>query len=61
MHIHRQSLQCLRCEQRFSADVVNDAPSRVVIASWRSLHCPNCNAGWRRLAFLAQPVAEPDA
>jgi hypothetical protein len=62
MHIHRQSLQCLRCEQRFSAETVHDAPAGLVIASWKALRCPKCYAGWRRLAILAQPEpAAPNA
>jgi hypothetical protein len=36
-------------------DLVMDAPAMVVIASMRAIHCPQCEAGWKRIAIATEP------
>jgi hypothetical protein len=35
-------------------DLVMDAPAMVVVASMRAIHCPQCEAGWKRIAIATE-------
>jgi rubredoxin len=59
MLIIRRPFRCRSCDHLWDAETVNDAPAQLVIASWKALYCPNCGAGWRKLAFITQPDAKP--
>jgi hypothetical protein len=61
MRITRMPVLCRNCGHRWCAETITDAPVGVVIASWKSLYCPEpaCRAGWNRLAFTAPPDDEP--
>jgi hypothetical protein len=63
MRILRMPVRCLSCGHTWNAETVTDAHFRIVIASWKALHCPNpaCRADWRRLAFVTTPPDDPGA
>jgi hypothetical protein len=42
-------------------DLVMDAPAMVVIASMRAIHCPQCEAGWKRIAIATEPSRDDRA
>ncbi|HEY2619634.1 MAG TPA: hypothetical protein VGI78_19995 [Acetobacteraceae bacterium] len=62
MRIASMPVLCRKCGHRWCADTVIDAPARVIIASWKALHCPQpaCGADWHRLSFVTTPDAGPD-
>jgi hypothetical protein len=55
MRIVMMPVLCRNCGHRWCAETVTDAPVRVVIASWKSMHCPQvtCLARWDRLSFTS--------
>jgi hypothetical protein len=52
---------CLACHHRWMHDLVMDAPAMVVIASMRAIHCPQCEAGWKRIAIATEPSRDDTA
>jgi hypothetical protein len=52
---------CLACHHRWMHDLVMDAPAKVVIASMCAIHCPQCEAGWKRIAIANEPSRDDTA
>ena len=59
MLIQKDPFHCLKCKHEWIGEVLVDAPVNVVLAVMRELHCPNCGAGARNVAFGRGDVPNP--
>lgn len=47
---HRQYI-CRACGKEFTGDLLQDVAPSVLTAHWKSMYCPNCGAGYRKLSL----------
>lgn len=59
MQIQQQRFTCHRCGEVFEAETVINAPVAVVIASWKVVSCPKCNAGANEVGFGGEKTYVP--
>jgi hypothetical protein len=48
-------MRCLQCEYEWDQQILQMAPVSLVVAHWKTIHCPDCGAGWKDLAFVCRP------
>ena len=55
MYIDTMPVRCNICRHEWPQQVIQWAPVNVIVAHWKTLRCPECGAGWKKLAFLCKP------
>ena len=55
MRIQKQVTVC-KCGHRFDAEVIVDAPIELFLKSLKSVRCPQCCGGYRKLSFPTEPT-----
>jgi Zn finger protein HypA/HybF involved in hydrogenase expression len=55
MTFSHMTMQCLDCDHSWDQQMLQMAPVSVVVAHWKSLHCPSCGANAKRLVLIGSP------
>lgn len=57
MYVSLAPMVCLACDHKWMQETLQQVLIPVWIAHTKTLHCPHCGAGWKKLAWRA---IEPD-
>lgn len=58
MYVESQPCLCRVCHAHFNLEVLQDVLIKVWAAQIKSLHCPKCGAGWKKLSFVSDELAQ---
>lgn len=59
MRIQETPVHCIACKHEWLAEIVIDAPVEIAVASIKTIHCPECGAGTKKVAFGRGDVPDP--
>ena len=51
MLITQRRMTCTACRHVFEAELVENAPVAIFLASLKSVRCPNCGVGYKKIGF----------
>lgn len=55
MYIDHCPMKCIACNHTWTQECLQDVAIPIWTAHIKTIHCPKCNAPWKKLAFVIQP------